>query len=80
MKTEKDLLPLLGLLMATAWVSLSHGSEESRNPVSAEGAALFGIRCAHCHGSGVIQPDIKGLSKLKPDVRSGRPAPLINPC
>ena len=31
------------------------------------GAELFAERCAHCHGSGIIAPDIAGIGKLPAD-------------
>jgi cytochrome c553 len=59
------LFALLTLLVTAGWASIASGDGETRSPVSTDGAILFGSRCAHCHGSGVIQPDVKGLSKLK---------------
>lgn len=33
--------------------------------VGIDGAVLFVQHCVHCHGSGVIEPNIQGLAKLK---------------
>ena len=62
MKPNRYLLAILTSLVAAGWVSIASGAGETRNPVSSDAAILFGSRCAHCHGSGVIQPDVKGLS------------------
>ena len=65
MKRNSYLLVILTSLFAAGGASVAFGAGEARSSTSSDGAVLFGSRCAHCHGSGVIQPDIKGLSKLK---------------
>lgn len=65
MKANSHLSIILLSFAAAGWVSNAFAAGETRGLVSSDGAALFGSRCAHCHGSGVIQPDVRGLSRLR---------------
>ena len=65
MKPGNHLFSIILLMLAAGWVSSSQGAQEDQDLVSSDGALLFGSRCAHCHGSGVIQPDVQGLAKLR---------------